>query len=152
YVISPLVARRPPTTTLFPYATLFRSAIDAGIDHRDVEPLAVELPGDAGHVVRLEDVEAQGMRPEVAQPHAVVLAAMGAEDVPAGLDVLANELEADSPRGPYDQCIRHGSIPSALAWRPVKALRSRSRPLHPRRCTARRCRACRRSCAGRPAG
>src|SRR5690606_6124330 len=96
--------------------------VDAGVDQRHVEALAVELPGDAGDVARIEDVEPQGVGPEVAQADPVVLAPVGGEDAPARLDVLAGELEADPPRGPDDQCGRHAL--SGLRFRVAQTISS----------------------------
>src|SRR5436309_10690003 len=44
-----LVFRRPPTATLFPYTTLFRSGTDAARPHRSGDPApAVGLPAASG--------------------------------------------------------------------------------------------------------
>src|SRR3712207_8602963 len=47
-----LMIRRPPRSTLFPYTTLFRSALlDRALRRAVVEERHVLLPGEAGHDV-----------------------------------------------------------------------------------------------------
>src|SRR5260370_28767164 len=56
--------RRPPRSTLFPYTTLFRSALDPRGD--PVAPPG-RLPGD--HVDRRQSGDRRGCRPTVAGQH-----------------------------------------------------------------------------------
>src|SRR3712207_7961684 len=58
-----LMIRRPPRSTLFPYTTLFRSAVDpadGSVFVTSGNPLRKDLPGDAYSIVRLQGAPVDG--------------------------------------------------------------------------------------------
>src|SRR5690606_24285694 len=78
-------------------------AVDTGVDEHDLQPFAVELPGRVGQLRRIEHVELERLRAQVAQAQPVRFGAMRRVDGPALDQVLADELQADAARRTEDQ-------------------------------------------------
>jgi len=55
-----LMIRRPPRSTLFPYTTLFRSAVDKKIVGPAYKDVAAKYKGDKGAAAKLEEKVKKG--------------------------------------------------------------------------------------------
>jgi hypothetical protein len=84
------------------------AAHDTGHVQRDVDGLAIELPGQAADAGRLGDIHFQTLGTKRPHPGQALLIPSGGDDARAGLGVLADQFQADAARGADDQNGAHG--------------------------------------------